>query len=57
MKRFLDLKIPPIAVMLCMASLMWVVARFLPVDDVQIPGRTSSQPLVPRSASSRAAWG
>ncbi len=39
MKRFFDLKIPPVAVVLCAASLMWVVARFLPVGDLQLPAR------------------
>lgn len=33
----LELKFPPVAVVLCTASLMWVVARFLPVGDVQLP--------------------
>jgi len=35
----LELKIPPVVVVLCTASLMWVVARFLPVGDVQLPAR------------------
>lgn len=35
----LDLKIPPVAVVLSTASLMWVVARFLPVGDVPLPAR------------------
>ena len=35
----LELKIPPVVVALCTASLMWVVARFLPVGDVQLPAR------------------
>jgi len=35
----LELKIPPVAVVLCTASLMWVVARFLPVGDLQLPAR------------------
>jgi protein-S-isoprenylcysteine O-methyltransferase Ste14 len=38
----LELKIPPVAIVLCTASLMWVVARFLPVGDVQLPARTFS---------------
>lgn len=35
----LELKIPPVAVVLCTASAMWVVAQFLPVGDVQLPAR------------------
>ena len=35
----LELKIPPVAVVLCMASVMWVAARFLPAGDVQVPAR------------------
>jgi len=35
----LELKIPPVVVVLCTASLMWVVARFLPVGEVQLPAR------------------
>lgn len=35
----LELKIPPVALVLCTALLMWVVARFLPVGDVQFPAR------------------
>lgn len=38
----LELKIPPVALVLCTALLMWVVARFLPVGDVQIPARIFS---------------
>jgi protein-S-isoprenylcysteine O-methyltransferase Ste14 len=37
--NYVDLKIPPVAVVLCTASLMWAVARFLPVGDVQLPAR------------------
>jgi protein-S-isoprenylcysteine O-methyltransferase Ste14 len=37
--KYVDLKIPPVAVVLCTASLMWAVARFLPVGDVQLPAR------------------
>jgi protein-S-isoprenylcysteine O-methyltransferase Ste14 len=35
----LELKIPPVAVVLCTALLMWVVARFLPVGNAQLPAR------------------
>ena len=35
----LELKIPPVAVVLCTASLMWLVARFLPVGGLQLPAR------------------
>jgi len=35
----LELKIPPVAVVLCTAALMWVVARFLPLGEVQFPAR------------------
>jgi protein-S-isoprenylcysteine O-methyltransferase Ste14 len=35
--NYLELKIPPVAVALSMASLMGAVARFLPVGDVQLP--------------------
>lgn len=35
--NYLELKIPPVAAALCMASLMWAVARFLPVGDVPLP--------------------
>jgi protein-S-isoprenylcysteine O-methyltransferase Ste14 len=35
----LELKIPPVALVLCTAALMWAVARFLPVGDVQFPAR------------------
>jgi len=35
----LELKVPPIAVVVCTALLMWIVARLLPVGDVQLPGR------------------
>jgi protein-S-isoprenylcysteine O-methyltransferase Ste14 len=35
----LKLKIPPVVVALFTALLMWVVARFLPVGDVQLPAR------------------
>ena len=38
----LELKIPPAAVVLCMASLMWIVARLLPVGEVQLPARIFS---------------
>ncbi len=35
----LDLKIPPVAVVLCTASLMWLVARYFPAAEVQLPSR------------------
>ena len=35
--RSLELQIPPVAIVLCTASLMWLVARFLPMGDIQIP--------------------
>jgi protein-S-isoprenylcysteine O-methyltransferase Ste14 len=35
----LELKIPPVAVALCTALLMWGVAGFLPVGEVQLPAR------------------
>ena len=35
----LELKIPPVVVALCTASLMWVVARFLLVGDAQLTAR------------------
>ena len=34
-----ELKIPHVAAVLCTASLMWVVALFLSVGDVQLPAR------------------
>lgn len=37
--KSLELKIPPVVVVLFTASLMWVVARFLPMGDISIPGR------------------
>ena len=33
----LELKIPPVAVVLCTASAMWAVARFVPVGGAQLP--------------------
>jgi len=38
--NFLDLKIPPVAVVLCAGSLMGVAARLLPAGDVELPVRT-----------------
>jgi protein-S-isoprenylcysteine O-methyltransferase Ste14 len=35
----LELKIPPVVVLLCTAFLMWVIARFLPLGDVHLPAR------------------
>ena len=32
-----DLKIPPVVVVLGAAWLMWIVPRFLPVGDIQLP--------------------
>jgi hypothetical protein len=48
----LELKIPPVAVVLCTASLMWVVALFLRVGVVEVPAglavalRADRRPLV-----------
>lgn len=33
----LELKIPPVLIVLCTASLMWVAAQSLPVGDVRLP--------------------
>jgi protein-S-isoprenylcysteine O-methyltransferase Ste14 len=35
----LELKIPPIAIVLGTASIMWMVARLFPMGDVQLPAR------------------
>jgi protein-S-isoprenylcysteine O-methyltransferase Ste14 len=39
-RRFLELKVPPLALMMLMAALMWLVSRATPALQVPVPART-----------------
>jgi protein-S-isoprenylcysteine O-methyltransferase Ste14 len=39
-RRFLELKVPPLALMILMAALMWLVSRATPALQIPIPART-----------------